>query len=82
MGGMTPNLDRQQLLSAAAAAFTERAQQLARAGDLERAMLMRSMADAVRHTARGDKLGRKLALKEARALRFAQRRRALRGVAA
>lgn len=75
---MTPNPDRQQLLSAAEAAFTESAKRAAMAGDLDHAMLMRSLADAVRHTARGDKLGRKLALKEARALRRAQQRRALR----
>ena len=75
---MTPALDRQQLLSAAEAAFTERARRFAKAGELERAMRMLTLAAAVRHTARGDKLGRKLALKEARVLRRAQQRRALR----
>ena len=77
---MTP--DRTQRLNAAAVALADGARRAAEQGELTRAMRLLAVADAVRKAARGDRLGRKLALNDARVLRRAQQRRALRGGAA
>ncbi|CAB4141892.1 hypothetical protein UFOVP421_11 [uncultured Caudovirales phage] len=73
---MTP--DRTQRLNAAAVALADGARRAAEQGELTRAMRLLAVADAVRKAARGDRLGRKLALNDARVLR----RAALRGGAA
>jgi hypothetical protein len=79
---MTPNPDRAQWLNAMSVALADSARQLAAAGELTLAMLRLAVADALRKAARGDKLGRRLALLDARALRRAMRRRKAAGEAA
>lgn len=79
---MTPALDRAERLNAAALALADSARRAAGEGELTKAMRLLALADAMRKAARGDWLGRKLALKDARVLRRAQQRRALRGGAA
>ena len=76
---MTPSPDRTQRLNAAAVALADSARRAAGEGELTKAMRLLALADAMRKAARGDWLGRKLALKDARVLRRAQQRRALRG---
>ena len=75
---MTPNTDRTERLNAAALALADSARRAAGEGELTKAMRLLALADAMRKAARGDWLGRKLALKDARVLRRAQQRRALR----
>lgn len=75
---MTPAFDRSERLNAAAVALADSARRAAGAGELTKAMRLLALADAMRKAARGDWLGRKLALKDARVLRRAQQRRALR----
>ena len=79
---MTPDPARADRLNAMSVALTDNARQLAAEGELERAMRTLAIADALRKAARGDRLGRRLALNDARVLRRAQQRRALRGGAA
>lgn len=79
---MRQDNDRAQRLDAMSVAVADSARQLAVAGDLTRAMLQLAIADALRKAARGDKLGRRLALLDARALRRAMRRRKAVGGAA
>ena len=79
---MRQDNDRTQRLDAMSVAVADSARQLAVAGDLTRAMLQLAIADALRKAARGDKLGRRLALLDARALRRAMRRRKAVGGAA
>ncbi|MFM2150298.1 MAG: hypothetical protein RLZZ187_2604 [Pseudomonadota bacterium] len=79
---MRQDNDRTQRLDAMSVAVADSARQLAVAGDLTRAMLQLAIADALRKAARGDKLGRRLALLDARALRRAMRRRKAAGEAA
>lgn len=76
---MRPVFDRSERLNAAALALAESARRAAGEGELTKAMRLLALADAMRKAARGDWLGRKLALKDARVLRRAQQRRALRG---
>jgi hypothetical protein len=64
---------RTDRLHAWAISVADAARQLAAAGHLRRAMLRLTVANACRNAARGDSLGRKLALQEARALRRAMR---------
>jgi len=66
---------RANWLHAMSNAAADTARQLAAAGHLTRAMLRLTVANACRNAARGDSLGRKLALQEARALRQAMRAR-------
>lgn len=75
---MTAVFDRTERLNAAAVALADSARRAAGEGELAKAMRLLALADAMRKAARGDWLGRKLALKDARALRRAQQRRALR----
>lgn len=75
---MTPAFDRSERLNAAALALADSARRAAGEGELTKAMRLLALADAMRKAARGDWLGRKLALKDARVLRRAQQRRALR----
>lgn len=75
---MRPGFDRAERLNAAALALADSARRAAGEGELTKAMRLLALADAMRKAARGDWLGRKLALKDARVLRRAQQRRALR----
>jgi hypothetical protein len=79
---VTPAPDRAERLNAMSVAVADSARQLAAAGELSQAMLRLAIADALRKAARGDKLGRRLALLDARALRRAMRRRKAVGGAA
>lgn len=79
---MTPPPTRAQRLDAAAVALADGARRAAQQGELTRAMHLLAVADAVGKAARGDSLGRRLALKDARVLRRAQQRRAMQGGAA
>jgi hypothetical protein len=79
---MTPAPERAAWLNAMSVAVADNARQLAAAGELTLAMLRLAVADALSKTARGDKIGRKLAMQEARALRFRLRRRKAAGEAA
>lgn len=64
---------RADRLQAWSIAFTDTARQLAAQGDLTRAMMRLAVADALAKAARGDSLGRRLALLDAKALRRAAR---------
>lgn len=72
---MTPPPERAARLDAMSVAVSDSARQLAAAGELTRAMLRLAVADALRKAARGDKLGRKLAMNDARVMRRALRQR-------
>ena len=66
---------RTERLNAISIGLADKARRHASAGDLARAMWSLALANACRNAARGDSLGRRLALQEARALRQAMRAR-------
>jgi hypothetical protein len=61
-------------LSALSVAIADNARRLAVEGNIHRAMRALALAEALHHEAGGDKVGKRLALAEAKVLRRAERR--------
>jgi hypothetical protein len=67
-------IERVFMLARLSVALSENARRLAEQGELNRAMRSLALADALQHAAGGDKVGKKLALQDAKTHRKAERR--------